>query len=129
MFVVQISLLIVTFFSLISQNLSLMQTAQEVNPHPCIAPCVNMWSITLFLFLFFLWHLLNVGACVCHIAQEGQVEWTTPASMMGEQIQFVVTTPLCDSIMSHATLIYSVTHPCITLQKSVISHALWLPKV
>jgi hypothetical protein len=52
MFVVQISLLIVTFLSLISQNLSLMQTTKEVNSHPRIAPCVNMWSAT-FLFLFF----------------------------------------------------------------------------
>ena len=65
MFVVQISLFIVTFLSLISQNLSLMQTTKEVNPHPCIAPCVNMWSVAFFFFL-------------CHIAWEGQVEWTTP---------------------------------------------------
>jgi hypothetical protein len=36
MFVVQISLLIVTFLSLISQNLSLMQTTKEVNTHPCV---------------------------------------------------------------------------------------------
>ena len=62
MFLVQFSLLIATFLSLISQNLSLKQTTQEVNPHPCIAPCINMWSVT---FLFF--HLLNVGACICHI--------------------------------------------------------------
>ena len=48
-------------------------TTKEVNPHPCIAPCINMWSVT---FLFF--HLLNVGACICHIARESQVEWTTP---------------------------------------------------
>jgi hypothetical protein len=34
-----------------------------------------MWSVT---FFFFLCHLLNVGACICHIAWEGQVEWTTP---------------------------------------------------
>ena len=40
MYVVQISLLTITFLSLISQNLSLMQTTQEVNPHPRIAPCV-----------------------------------------------------------------------------------------
>ena len=33
MFVVQISLFIVTFLSLISQNLSSMQTTKEVNPH------------------------------------------------------------------------------------------------
>ena len=78
MFVVQNSLLIVTFLSLISRNLSLMKTTKEGNPHPRIAPCVNMWSVTLFLFfIFFLCHLLNVGACVRHIAWEGQVEWTT----------------------------------------------------
>jgi hypothetical protein len=77
MFVAQISLIFVTFLSLISQHLSLTRTAKEVNPHPRIVPCVNMWSVT-FLFLFFLCHLLNVGACICHIAQESQVEWTTP---------------------------------------------------
>jgi hypothetical protein len=104
--VIQISLLIVTLLSLISQILSLMQTTQEVNPHPRIAPCVNMWSVTfLFLFLFFLCHLLNVGACVWHIAQEGQVEWTTPAYVTGKQIQIVLTSPLCYSIMSRATMI------------------------
>ena len=37
MFIVQVSLLIVTFLSLISQTLSLMQTTQEINPHPRIA--------------------------------------------------------------------------------------------
>jgi hypothetical protein len=41
MFIVQISLLIVTFFSLISQNLSSMQTTKEVNPHPDIIPRVD----------------------------------------------------------------------------------------
>jgi hypothetical protein len=45
MFVVQISLLIVTFLSLIPPNLSLMQTTKE-NSHPHIVPCVNMWSVT-----------------------------------------------------------------------------------
>ena len=42
MFVVQILLLIVTFLSLLSQIISLMQSTKEVNPHPRIAPCVNM---------------------------------------------------------------------------------------
>jgi hypothetical protein len=52
MFVVQISLLIVTFLSLISQKFSSLQITK---PHPCIAPCVNMWSVTfLFFFYFFL---------------------------------------------------------------------------
>ena len=81
MFVVQISILIVTFLSLIPRILSLMQTTKEVNQHPRIAPCVNMWSV------FFLCHLLNVGACICHIAQEGHVEWTTPKEVRGERIQ------------------------------------------
>ena len=72
-FKVQISLLVATFLPLISQNLSLMQTTKEINPHPCIAPYVNMWSATfLFVFFFFLCHLLNVGACIHHIAREGQ---------------------------------------------------------
>ena len=75
-FVIQISLLIVTFLSLISR----MQTTKEVNPHPRIAPRVNMWSVTfLLLFFFFLCHLLNVGACIHHISQEGQVKWITLA--------------------------------------------------
>jgi hypothetical protein len=42
MFVVQISLLIVTFLSLISRNLSLLQTTKVVDPHPRITPCVNI---------------------------------------------------------------------------------------
>ena len=73
-FVVQISLLIVMFLFLISQNLSLLKNTKEVNPHPCIAPCVNMWSV-----LFFFYYLLSIGACIRHIAHEGQVEWTTVA--------------------------------------------------
>ena len=76
MFKFQISLLIVIFLSLVSWNLSLIQTTQEVNPHPCIASCVDMWNV--FFFFFFFCHLLNNSACVRHIAQEGQVEWTTP---------------------------------------------------
>ena len=107
MFEVQILLLIVTFLSLISRNLSLMQNTKVVNPHLRIASCVNMWSATfLFLFfIFFLCHLLNVGACICHIAWEGQVEWTTIAYVRREQNQIVLTSPLCYSILSHATLI------------------------
>ena len=94
MFAVQISLLIVTFLSLISRILSLMQTTKEVNPHPCIVPTVNMQSVTFF-FFFFLCHLLNVGACTCHTIREGQVEWTTPTEAREERIPIPV---------SHATL-------------------------
>jgi hypothetical protein len=52
MVVVQMSLLIVTFLSLISRILSVLQTTKEVNPRLHIAPCFNMWSVT-FVFLFF----------------------------------------------------------------------------
>ena len=72
MFVVQISLCIVTFLSLTSQNLSMMQTTKEVNLQPRIAPHVNMWSV----FFFFFCHLLNVGACICHIT--GKAKWSGP---------------------------------------------------
>ena len=88
MLIVHIPLLIVACLCLISQILSLMQTTKEVNPHPRIVPCVNMWSV-FFSFFFFLLlllllsHLLNVGACIRHIAREGQVEWTTPTEVRG----------------------------------------------
>ena len=48
-----------------------MQTTQEVNPHPPIVPCVNMWSV-----FFFFFYLLNVGVCVCHVAHEAK--WSEP---------------------------------------------------
>jgi hypothetical protein len=58
MFVVQISLLIVTFLSLVSRTLSSMQTTEEVHLHSRSAPHVNMWSFT-FLLLFFLFFLCH----------------------------------------------------------------------
>ena len=99
MFIVQISLLIVTFLSLVSRFfLSLMQTIKGVDPHPCITPCVNMWSVAFFFFFFFLCHLLNVDTCICHISQEGQVKWTTPHHLVCCTLRY--------SIVSHATLIH-----------------------
>ena len=44
LFVVQISLLSVTFFSLISWILSLMETTEEINPHPQIASICRVAS-------------------------------------------------------------------------------------
>ena len=80
MFIVQVSLLIVMFLSLISQNLSLMQTIKEVNPHPCIVPCVNMWSVT-FLFFFFFFFLCHLVECWCmhpphHLGRPSGVDYT-----------------------------------------------------
>ena len=63
MFVVQISLFIVTLLSPLSLNLSLLQTTQEVNPHPHIAPCVNMWCVTFLIFFFFF--LCHFVECWC----------------------------------------------------------------
>ena len=87
-FIFQISLFVITFLSLISQIVSwLLQTTKEVNPHPRIVLCVNMWSVTFFFFFCLLCHLLNVGACICYIAWEGQVEWTSPTEVRREWIQ------------------------------------------
>ena len=76
-----------------------MQTTKEVHPHPCIVPCVNIWS---FFFFFFFCHLLNIGACICHIA--GKAKWSGPHHT--------------NIKMSHFVLFHSVT--CYT--KSIVSH-------
>ena len=86
MFLVQISFLIVTFLSFISQFLSVMQTTKEVNPHPRIASCVNMWSVILLLFFFFLCHFLSVGACIYHIAQKAK--WSGPHQWRWRENEF-----------------------------------------
>ena len=57
MFVVQISLLIVTILSFISQCLPLIQATKEVNPHPHVAPFVHVWSVTFFYFFFLCMHM------------------------------------------------------------------------
>jgi hypothetical protein len=92
MFVVQISFLIVTFLSLISYILSLMQTTQEVNSHPCIALCV-IWSV------FFstsssyatCWMLVHA-----YVTSPGKAKWSGPHHIIKI---------LCIFIVSHATLI------------------------
>ena len=81
MLIVQILFLIVTFLSYITKVV-VTATTKEVNPHPRIEPCVNMWSVTFLFFSFFVFFFLchlwnNVGACIRHIVWEGQVEWTT----------------------------------------------------
>ena len=49
------SLFIVTFISLTSQVIPIMQTTKEVNPHPHVTLHANIWSV--FFFFFFLSHL------------------------------------------------------------------------
>ena len=102
MFVVQISLLIVTLLSLISWILSLMQITKEVNRHPHIAPCVNMWSVTFLFFFFFFssyatcWMLVHAYATLPRKAKWSGPHHNTPLKCC----------TLCYSIMSHATLIH-----------------------
>ena len=118
-FVVQISLLTVTFLSLISWLLSLMQATKEVNPHPRIAPSVNMWSVT-FLFFFFSCNVLNVGACVRH--SPGKAKRSGPQQRRWEE-------NIPNFIVSHATLILQYHTSMLTLQNSILSRALWLPQM
>jgi len=60
MFVVRISLLIVTFLSLISWNLWLMQTTQEVNPHPRCVVCQHVECQLLILIFLLLMSLVEI---------------------------------------------------------------------
>ena len=115
----------------ITNFLSLIQTTLEVNPHPCIAPCVNMWSVTylfLFFFFFFLCHLLNVGACICHITWEGQVEWSGQhhTIRMLHFVLFPSVTCYTKSIVSHIHV--NTTKPrnitCTSVATSVILRSL-----
>ena len=82
MFVVQISLLIITFLSLISQIVSLTQTTQEVNPHPRIAQYVECHLLILTLLLLHLL-LMPLVECWCmHMPHRPErprgVDHTTP---------------------------------------------------
>ena len=96
MFVVQISLLIVTFLSLISRILSLMQTTKEVNPHPLhCAICQYMECHLLILIL-----LMPLVECWCmhiphRLGMPSKMDHTTPLKCC----------TLCYSMMSHAILI------------------------
>ena len=62
MFVGQISLLVASLSPPYIMDCVIMQTGKEVNPHPRIAPCVNMWSVFLFFFFINFWDLLH---CWC----------------------------------------------------------------
>jgi hypothetical protein len=61
--------------------------------------CQHVERLCFFPSLFILCHLLNVGACICHIVRKGQVEWTTPHH----------TTPFHTIEMLHLVLFHSVT--------------------
>ena len=54
-----------------------MQTTKEVNPHPRIAPCVNMCSVTFLFLFFFLCHLLECR-CMHTSLCLGNTKWNGP---------------------------------------------------
>ena len=130
MFVAQISLHIDTFLSLISRTLSSMQTTQEVNPHPCSAPRVNMWNVTfLFLFLFF----MPLVECWCmHMphrpGRSSGLDHTTPHHTI-KMLHFVLfrsvtcyTNPIVSRIHVNATKLCNIM--CTLVAAGVILHSL-----
>ena len=125
MCVVQISLLIVTFLSLISRILSLMQTIEEVNPHPRIVSCVNMQSVT-FLFLFYFSSSYVTGWMWVHAyaTSPGKAKWSGPhhTTKMLHFVLFHNVTCDIDSIVSrvhvNTTNLCNIT--CTLVAKGVI---------
>jgi hypothetical protein len=63
-----------------------------------------------------------IGACICHIAHEGQVEWTTPHHVI-KVLHFV----LFRSVTCYTNSIVPRIH--VNTTKLRISCALWLPQV
>ena len=106
MLVVQISFLMVMFLSLISWMLSLMEPIKEVNPHPHIAPCVNMWSVT---FLFFFSFSFSYATCWmlvhAYATSSGKVKWSGPHHTI-KMLQCV----LFHSVTCHTDSIVSCIH-------------------
>ena len=97
MFVVQILLLIVIFLFLISRILSLVQTTQEVNPHPRIAPsamCQHVECHLLILIILLL--LMPLVECWCMHMSHGR--WSGM-----DHITPLKCCTLCYSKVSHAT--------------------------
>ena len=88
MCVVHISLLTVTLLSLISRIFidANHRRSRPTPSHYTMCQYVE-YHLLLLLLLLFWCHLLNVGACICHIAREGHMEWTTLTEMRGEWLQ------------------------------------------
>ena len=111
MFIVPISLLIVTFLSHISQFffLSLMQNTKEVNPHLRSAPCFNMWShwsvTLLFILSVLLLLLMPQVECWVHAyaTSHGKVNWSGLHQPRWEENEFKFHSVTCytTSIVSH----------------------------
>ena len=87
MSVVQISLLIVTFLSLISRILSSMQTIKEVNPHPSITPVCGVWTSYSYpsscYYYATCWMLVHAYA-----TSPGKAKWSRPHQRRWEENEF-----------------------------------------
>ena len=96
MVAVHISLLIVTFLSLVSRIVSLMQTINEVNPHPRIASCANMWSVIFFFFSFSsygtCWMLVHTYAI-----SSGKAKLSRPHQWRWEENEFKFHSVTCNT--------------------------------
>ena len=107
MFVVQISLLIVTFLSLISRIMSLMQSIKEVNPQPShCAMCQYVKCHLRILLLLLLLHLSLVECRCMHMPHHPSGVDHTNGSERRINLY---------STVSHATLILHyqfITHSC-----------------
>ena len=67
-----------------------MQATKEVNPTPLhctMCPYVECHLIFILRLLLLLMPLMLMHAYICHIAHEGQVEWTTPTEVSRECLQ------------------------------------------
>ena len=96
--IVQISLLIVTFLSLVSHFfLGHLCKMSKKSTHTLALRHVECHLLVLILLLLMVPYLLNIGACICHIGQECQVEWTTPREVRRRMTS--------NSIVSHGKLI------------------------
>ena len=127
MVAVHISLFIVTFLSLVSRIVSLMQTTKEVNPHPRIASCVNMWSVTFFFFFFSsygtCWMLVHAYAILSRKAK-----WSRPHQWRWEDNEFKFHSVTCNtnSIVSriHVKTIKLSSSTCSLVATKVILQSL-----
>jgi hypothetical protein len=89
MFLVQVSLLIVTFLSLVLQNLSFMQTTQEKSTHTLTLRHVSTCGVS---FSSSSSSSSSYATCwmLVHIAREGQVEWITLGRWRENKFKWII---------------------------------------
>ena len=109
MFVVQISLLIVTFLSLILQNLSLMQTIKEASPHRHVSICGVSPSYSYSYSYATCWMLVHA-----HVTSPGKAKWNGSHHTI-KMLYFV----LFHSVTCYTNSIVSCTHVNTTKLRNI----------